>query len=233
MSYLDDVRALGYKANTQQFPRVWYHNGVKQTMTASQWYAKKEEVVPTSDTWKEVEKFEGELGFVAQQFRFAPILVRSQAFSTEPDGTTKWLDHYVKGARIYTEYLSFIEGIEGLAVFIVKGLAGKAVNDAIREFRKGIPNAASIPPWTFYIPLQVDTAKGKPVFQDTGRGAFVNLPVLQEFDADKCYVGVDLLNEGYRLSQEYADWAKARRGNVPEQNDTQPESPASGEFEPF
>lgn len=232
MGFLDEVQELGWTNQSQQFPRVWYHNGIKQAGTASQWYTKQSETT-ASDPWVEVEKFEGEAGYVTATFSFAPIMMRSQAFMTEPDGSTKWLPHYEKGARIYTEYLSFIDGLPHPTVFIVKGLAGKAVNDAIKEFRKSIPKANEMPPWTFYIPLQVDMSKGKPVFQDTGRGAFVNLPVLREFTDESAYVGKELLHEGKNIMQEYAEWAKTRRGGTPVAQE-QSESPqSSGEYEPF
>lgn len=237
MGFLDDVKDLGYKKSTVEFPRVWYHNGNKHIAQASQWYTKAEESGDLPEPWTEVEKFEGETGYVAQQFRFAPILMRSQSFITDADGRTQWLDHYVKGARIYTEYLSFIEGFSQPAVFIVKGLAGKAISDHIKQFRKSMPNSATVPPWTFYIPLAVEHNKsGKPVFHDTGKGAFVNLPILGEYTQESAYVGKDLLNEGMSISTTYASWAKARRGDTPEpaEEEAKPESEdTSGQYDPF
>jgi hypothetical protein len=241
MGMLDDIKNLGYKSEVaQQFPRVWFHNGIKAATTHGEWYTSERELngLTTAKPWVAKEKFDGEDGYVASSFRFAPIMTRSQAFMTNDAQETIWLKHYTKGARIYTEYLCIVESITTQAgayvpvVFATKGLVGKAVANNIKDFRKASTKVDlnAMPPWAFFIPMAAPVNdKGKPVYTDTGRGAFVTLPTLtlpDTFDMEAYYVGPDILAQGDEFYKANREWSKQQRGNEPrEANATDLETP--------
>lgn len=237
MSIFDDVKQLDYtpEQNGDGLPRVYYFNGVdaKTVRTNGEFYTKS----PAGDGWTVSNRFPDEEGYSTAELWFAPIAYREQWFTT--DAVTKrtvWLAHYEPGARKYSEQIGFIRGIDGPAVLVSKGMISRAlygkggVFQTFAEtvgaaYRKAAKSAA--PGWALYVPIvpPVDK-KGNPAYTSTGHGSTVTPPVCNPKYTEKAgldtinalYVGTELLQLGAEYVQQFADWAKQRRGG----HDAQP-----------
>jgi len=237
--------------DAEMYPRIWWYNGAKQAGTSGHFYTNEREFPTTPTTpWATVERYDDEVGYMAEALRIAMIRRRSQAYSEDRTTNTKtWHSHYKPGLRIYTEILCLVEGIDEPVVWVVKGMTGKAVTGRkvgmIETFVESVikPAQASwksghVPPWAFWMPVMgAKTEKGKPMYTDTGFGSTVTLPSLALPSAidrtalTALYVGRTLLDYGLEVYKASADWAKAQRTN-----DETPSTPAPASddsVEPF
>lgn len=246
MSY-DDIQGFSWQADSEergsQYPRIWWHNGVKQAQTNGSFYTSEREFsAPLGEPWQGVEKFDDEQGYQTSTLRFAVIRKRVQAYSEEViDGNRvkTWHDHWKQGRKLYTELLGFIEGYEGLVIWPVKGLIGKAItakgSGIIARHKEAVIDIAAktwkgqggVPPWAFWIPITAPVnAKGKPEYTDTGYGSFVTLPQLAlPATVDRAvlgslFVGKELLEVGLDAYHDHSAWQKelhTNEGDTPTQ----------------
>lgn len=230
MSFADQISGATIpqvEMSTDEPPRIWWHNGVKNAKTSGNFYTKETELLHAPNPpWAQVDRFDGEVGFTTERLSIAVIGHRAQAFIRNgKDTPPTWLTKWEKGAQIYTEMLCFVPGIDGPVVWAMRGLTGKAVTGKggiLGTYQAGLLRDASkvagkaLPLWTFWLPIATlrDTA-GKIVYSDTGHGSTVTPPALYlPKDAlDTLYVGNDMLSEGALIREQYADWFKRRRGN--------------------
>ena len=231
--------------NAVAIPRIWWMNGAKQAKTPGVFYAKAlEHPGEFPDGWTEAERFQGETGYETAQLVCALVGWRMQAFN-EVDGARGkervWLPEYKPGAKLYTEWLVMVDGLDYPCVICSKGLTGKALGVARKEFATRVLGPAAklagrpMVPWSFWMQLETSRDKhGKVEYVDTGYGSLITPPVLtlpsifyQALDLkndksreelgtnlDLLYVGDNLLQRGVELREEYADWLKEKRGTV-------------------
>ena len=220
--------------DAEQYPRIWWYNGVKQAGTAGHFYTSEREFpnAPT-DPWTQVERYDDEVGYMTENLLVAMIRRRSQAYTEDRTTNTKtWHPHYKPGMRIYTEILCLVKGIDEPVVWVVKGMTGKAVTGRkvgiVDTFAEAVlkPAQASwkhgqVPPWAFWMLITGARGdKGKPVYTDTGYGSTVTLPSLAGVPATvtrdtltTLYVGRDMLDFGLEVYKSSAEWAKTQRTN--------------------
>lgn len=239
MTAFDELKELDvqtFDQDQQQPPRIWWHNGNKQAKTPGSFYTKEEEIGgPPDSPWQEVEKYDGETGYVAESLKIAIIATRSQPVIIDSSGERKtytWLTKWEKGAQIYTEILCFAEGIAEPVVWPCKGMTGKAMTGKggiLQSYEKGFLRNASqcvgkgLNPWAFWLPIstKLDSA-GKPAYDDTGFKSFVTPPdlflpamaVTQDL-MNALFVGSDLYKRGAEVRVEFDSWIKEKRGNEP------------------
>lgn len=225
---------IDYQTETSdQPPRIWWHNGDKRSKTPGSFYTKLDEIgVEPAAPWQSDDRFDNEDGFATNKLNVAIIGHRSQAFKQDnADSPWIWLTKWEKGARIYTEVLCIVEGIDEPVVWACKGMTGKAVtgkgDGIIDRYKTALLREAeklskrTLPPWSFWLPIasEVD-ASGKLVYADTGFGSFITRPRIHwpaghKVDAviNMLFVGKELIERGAEIRNQYADWFKARRVN--------------------
>lgn len=248
MSALDTLRTteLDYTPEANDgLPVMWWHNGDKKAKTAGSFYVKADSLyAPPAEPWQPVERFDNEDGFTCDFAHVVVIGYRMQAYRQESkDAPVIWLSQYEAGARFRTEALCIVEGINGLVVWSMKGLVGKAFtarNGGILETYKStlLRDAATkagrtLPVWTFWLPITSETdASGKIIYKDTGHGSFVTPPVLAFPTAkstdeliEEYFVKAEMYRDGAAWHKEYEQWFKARRGNIAPSEETEESDP--------
>jgi hypothetical protein len=236
MSWQDQVLAVDpptYEETTDYPPRVWWYNGVKQIGSPGIFYTKLEEHPGDAlgKPWTLSKRPYDEVGYEAPGLHLAVIGARSEPFFAEKDAagkeTRRYIAQWVKGAKIYTEWLCFVNGMDYPVVLCSKGLTGKALAEASKEYRRRVLKPAereikrNLPPWSYWMPIATMTDdKGKVVFADTGHGSFVTPPALRLPDLadaaliEKLFVGPDILARGVEVRAEYETWLKEKRAGV-------------------
>lgn len=255
----DNISNFNYQPDTSdnanEFPRMYWRNGVKAAMTCGEFYIKAAEVnnQELGTPWISAERHIDEPAYVTPGLKIMVIRKRSQAYiETTTDGLRlkTWQEHYKAnaGMKIYTELLCYIEGYSEPVTWVIKGLTGKAVTGknvgivdkfheaVIKEAQKSWKNG-TVPPWAFWTPItSAKDSKGRPVFTDTGYGSHVTPPTLGIIPAGReglksLWVGEDLLRIGLALYNDTAEWQKAKRSSegAPQEKTTQapPAAPQS------
>lgn len=225
--------------NSQQLPRLGWRNGAKQARTNGFFYIKADDLneAPDGELWEEATVYDDEVGYRAPSARIACVGYRQQAFFVEETGaqypTTIWLPRYEAGAKLYTELLCWVDGLDELVSFNIKGMTGKAVTGKggilhqhkkmVHDIGKGI--SASFNVWAFWMQIggTVDS-KGQPLYTDTGYKSFVTLPAL--VPPDPTLTPLQLGETLFVGKEQYADltstyhaykangWFEQQRGNV-------------------
>jgi hypothetical protein len=237
----------------EAYPRIWWYNGAKQAGTNGHFYTTEREFPDGIPGWTQVDRYEDEVGYKADALRIAVVRRRAQAYSEDRTSgmpVKTWHPHYKPGLRIYTELLCMVEGVADPVVWVVKGMLGKhitAKNGGLLSMhyentvKQAIPTwkgQGTVPGWAFWCPIAAPkTDKGKPVYTDTGYGSHVTLPV-RDYDPHvtrevlvSLFVGRDLLEQGLRIYQDSAEWAKTLRGN--DDAPTVATPPSDDSVEPF
>lgn len=215
-------------------PVFWWFNGNKIAKTPGCFYIKEAELAsPPAEPWELDTRFDGEIGFSATSLKIAYIAHRAQAFTEDDSGAYKkkvWLKQWEQGARIQTDILCFVQGIEGPVVLSVKGLTGKAFtakkDSILAEYRAGLLREASriegrkLPAWSFWLPISTKlTSAGGVEYADTGYKSVTTppalfIPDLSEQTITDLFVGLDVLRYGDELRIEFDTWLKTQRGNI-------------------
>lgn len=236
MSYLDTVKNTDvgtYDSGTYEGPpRLYWRNGDKKQGTPGYFYVKADELrgeVP-GEPWQEVEIYQGEIGYMTQKLRVAPIGYRSQPFLQVGD-ERRWLTEWTEGARFHTELLCFAQGLEHMApvCWVSKGMISKALTQkgegVLSLYREHLLGPASkqagrtLPLWTFWLPIATRREGEAIVYADTGFKNIYTPPAvhpaaLRVEAADKLFVGEELYKIGDVIRIEHDTWLKARRGGV-------------------
>lgn len=239
----------------EMYPRIWWYNGAKQAGTNGHFYTNEREFAECPTGWTQVERYDDEVGYTADALRIAVIRKRVQAYSEDRSSgmaIKTWHPHYKPGYRLYTELLCLVEGIEEPVVWVVKGMLGKHVtskfgllqhhhDNIIKQAMTTWKGDGVVPPWAFWVPIKADTTdKGKPVYTDTGYGSHVTLPKLDiPLHVPRevlvgLYVGRAVLDNGLKIYQESAEWAKTQRTNdEPKVAPAPTQNQADDSVEPF
>lgn len=245
-TFADMIEGVDIPA-TDRIKRIYWHNGVKQAGTPGMFYTSLKELGEAPGApWTPVSKYEGEAGYVAEHLRIIVYGYRTQPYTEEKrNGMTfrTWLPEWVDGARLYTEFLCAVQGIDGVCVLPVKGLTGKAFREKsigiLPQYRAMVLGPArtmskkQLPDWSFWLPVSTELdQRGKTIYTDTGHGSFITRPVLSlpnlqdaELFRD-LFAGADMINRGFDIVREHVDWFKTKRVNeaAPErQDDVYPE----------
>jgi len=245
-----DLQELNYEhERTEQgdgIPRISWLSTTKTRGVVGKFYARANAMPALPAPWENSFLFDDEEGFTAEALRIIVIRSRTQAYTEETNNgirTKTWQKHWKanENMRLYTEILCFIEGYEGVVVWPVKGLVGRAVtamkSESIFAAMREVANEAKktakrdIPSFMFWAPIvQPKDKKGRVVTTDTGYGSAVVLPQIgfdvAKVDRDLCaslYVGKEMMTKAEAAYEEYRDWSKEQRSND--------EAPAQGPTE--
>lgn len=234
MNFADMIKGVAIPETagrqSDELPRIWWHNGVRQAKTGGSFYTKQSEFAGgLGAPWAVDDRFEGEAGYSTAELRIAVLAYRTQPFVQhekqpgEKFGRKEFLTAWRPGAKLYTETLCFIDGFDGVAVWCCDGLTGKAVSSKagiLKTYELGLLSDAEhiagqpLPLWSFWLPIATKrTQDGKIAYEDTGYGSFVTPPALHlPKDAlETLFIGAELLERGAQVMKQHAKWQTTRR----------------------
>jgi hypothetical protein len=153
--------------------------------------------------WHEVNRYENEVGYEAEELDIVFIAHKGQPFKDVRDAKGKWVKRewfkvWEQGMSIQTEYLAYVEGFYDPqepqygtpALFVTKGMVGKRVGEILTRYREdllaeatrvantGKKDKVKLPGWSFRLRLGPERTKKGFVFTETGFGSKVQLPML-------------------------------------------------------
>jgi hypothetical protein len=236
-----DIETTGHEEQGDGLPRIWWHNGQSErSREPGSFYVKADSLheLP-GEPWRAVERFEGEDGFAADALNIIFIGYRSQPFLETKEGDRRvrtWLTKWQPGARILTEMLALVDGIDEPVVLSVKGMTGSAFTKVaksadglptgiIPRYQATVLRAASraagkpLDLWLCSIPVSSEVdSKGRVVYRDTGHGSKVTPPAAMWDVTDDPlaiakarYVGKDVYVYCTELRKGYDEWLHQRR----------------------
>ena len=240
---LDGLRAAAAATplivtESDRLPTIGWRNGNKVAGTPGFFYIKADAIAapPVGDQWRAATIYGDESGFVAETLNVVPLGLRRQAFTEEKVpgqkyATRTWYPRWEKGMRLYTEMLVRVEGLDGVWIWGMKGMTGKAMTggggvlDQHKALVKSVSVAigAALNPWALWMPITTArTDKKKIIYADTGFNSVVTPPAFV-FDPDddvtliaaERFIGPEAYAAATALHQEYAalGWSKQQRSN--------------------
>lgn len=234
---LDELNSIDVPQDEERgdgLPRIWWKYGNQQAKAAGHFYARADDWDgPLPAPWAECELYEGEVGYKAESLRLLPITKRSQPYRKVTVGDRdrrEYAERWSEGMQIHTEYLVFVEGLEGPVVWSFHGVTGKAMEgkggiiptasraiayEATKLYKRKIGLSA------FWLPIGPTLdARGKTHFEKLAQGSVVNAPALR-LPADlegrallqAFYAGKETIAEVAMVKEQYAAWRLERRTN--------------------
>ena len=163
----------------QRIPKVWFYNGRNEAQRAPGFFftTSKELATAPGKPWTESQLYRkpGEDTFQSLWLTVTPLFVRSQAFIEHRNGdkvTREYLPKWTPGAKILTEILCLVDGIDDVVVWPSKGMIGIAVGKTFKHYRdkvlrpleaqlkaealkQGAPKdmVPGVPLWAFRLPV--------------------------------------------------------------------------------
>ena len=228
-------------------PRIWWRYGAPPSQAGFFYSPASAWPTPLPDPWVEEEVFQGEAGWVTRSLELCVVLKRAQPYRKVQVGGKVWRAYaprWEPGMQIHTEVLCLIRGVDTPAVWSYHGATGAVAEnckdgiwatatrllatEASRRARRPVSLSAF---WVLLGPTL--DSRGKPVFARLTQGATLNHVALRLPDAPaeelpaRQYVGREILERVVALQEEYADWARQRRGDAVPTGE-EPPAPANG-----
>lgn len=189
-----DVPSYSLNDEGQRIPKVWFYNGRNEAQRAPGFFftTSKELATAPGKPWAESQLYRkpgGETTWQALGLTVTPIFVRSQAFIEHRAGdkvTREYLAKWTAGAKILTEILCKVDGIDDVVVWPSKGMIGIAVGKTFKHYRdkvlrpleaqlkaealkQGAPKdmVPGVPLWAFRLPIAtaLSPIDGRPLYE--------------------------------------------------------------------